>query len=241
MYSERIKINYEKLNGNFASITKLIDIAQQTSISQTESTSRNVEWYYTNNKGWLFLNWNVKIKKYPRFGEEVICYTAPVKFRKFLGQRDFKIEDLKGNVIMLASIKTALLDLGTKKPIEPSKELLAEYGEEDKGFITNKFKILKVDDNGFKKVSTKDILVRRLDTDTNKHTNNTKYIEWAENEIPEEIYNKGINEVKVVYKNETLEGDVVNVETFVNDTYIIVLFKKEKTLCCEIMFTYNNY
>lgn len=239
MYKKNYVISYDKLNGNFATITKMLDIAQQTSISQTESTSKNVEWYFKNKQGWLFLNWNVEIKKYPKYGQEVICSTVPVKFRKFLGQRDFRIEDLEGNVLMNASIKTSLIDLKDKRPIEPPEEMLAEYGENHEGFITNKFRMPKVEkDKSFQLVSKSSLTVKRLDTDTNKHTNNIKYMEWAENEIPTEIYEKAITKAQVVYKKETVEGDNLVIETYFNkNECVIVIFKKESIVCCEIMFS----
>ncbi len=56
MFSKNYKIGFDRLKGNTASITQLVDIAQSTSISITNTTSRNVKWYLDNNQGWVFLN-----------------------------------------------------------------------------------------------------------------------------------------------------------------------------------------
>ncbi len=239
MFKRKYKVSYDKLNGDKASITQLINMAQETTVAKTNSTSRNVKWYLDNMQGWIFLNWNIEILKYPEYEEEVICSTVPVKFKRFLGQRDFRIENLNGEVLMNASVKTALIDLVTKEPIEPSEELLKEYGEIHEEFITNKFKLPKpTEENGFILVSTSEITIKRLDTDTNLHTNNLKYIEWAENEIPEEIYQKLIKKVQIVFKQETLRGDVLKIETYVSgEEQVFVSFKKDGDVRCEVMFT----
>ncbi len=214
-------------------------MAQETTVAKTNSTSRNIKWYLDNMQGWIFLNWNIEILKYPTYEEEVICSTVPVKFKRFLGQRDFRIENLEGEVLMNASVKTALIDLVNKGPIEPSEELLKEYGEIQEGFITNKFKLPKpTEESGFTLVSTSEITIKRLDTDTNLHTNNLKYIEWAENEIPENMYQKLVKQVQIVFKQETLRGDVLKIETYTNnDNQVFVSFKKDDDVRCEVMFT----
>ncbi len=243
MFKRNYKVSYERLNGDKATVTQLLSMAQETTIAKTNETSRNVQWYLDNMQGWVFLNWNIEILKYPKYEDEVVCSTIPVKFKRFLGQRDFRIETLNGEVIMNASIKTALIDLVTKQPLEPTKELLAEYGEQHAEFITNKFKLPKhTEENGFKLVHTSEVIVKRLDTDTNNHTNNLKYIEWAENEIPEEIYKNLIKKVQVVFKQETLRGDVLTIETYVNDkdsnnNQVFVSFKKNDDIRCEVMFS----
>ena len=56
-----------------------------------------------------------------------------------------------------------------------------------------------------------DIPVMRRDTDTNKHANNSVYIDWAMDGVPDEIYdNMDLAEVTVTYKKECRRGDTVN-------------------------------
>ncbi len=240
MFKKKHTIRFDKLNGDVASISQLIDIAQDTSISNTNTTSKNVKWYYDNLQGWVFLNWNIEVFKYPAYDEEVICSTRPVKYKKFLGQRDFRIVNLQGEVLMNASTKTSLIDLVTKLPIEISQELLAAYGPTAEEYITNKFKIPKVTEEGFIKVSTSPIEIKRLDTDTNLHTNNIRYIEWAENEIPDDIYKNTITNLQVVYKKETLKGDKLEIATYINNKdKVLVHFNKAGETYCEVMFMYK--
>ncbi len=241
MFKRNHTIRFEKLNGNNASISQLVDIAQSTSIAITNTTSKNVKWYLDNLQGWVFLNWNIEVFKYPEYDEEVICRTRPVKFKKFLGQRDFRIENLQGEVLMNASTKTSLIDLVTKMPIEPTAELLAEYGPQGEEYITNKFKLPKAtEEEGFTKVSTTTIDIKRLDTDTNLHTNNIKYIEWAENEIPDNIYENTITNLQVVYKKETFKGETLEVEAYINNLdKVLVHFLKDGEVHCEVMFIYK--
>ncbi len=241
MFKRNHTIKFDKLNGDVASVSQLVEIAQNTSIESTNSTSKNVKWYLDNLQGWIFLNWNIEVFKYPAYNEEIVCRTRPVKYKKFLGQRDFRLENLQGEVLMNASTKTCLIDLVTKLPLEISEELLAEYGPTAEEYITNKFKIPKTtEEEGFAKISTSTLVIKRLDTDTNLHTNNVKYIEWAENEIPDDIYKNTITNLQVVYKKETFKGDVLKVETYINNRdKVVVYFKKDDEIYCEVMFVYK--
>ena len=62
----------------------------------------------------------------------------------------------------------------------------------------------------------REFIVTRRDTDTNGHTNNTKYIEWAMDDVPDEIYDYfDVEDLKVVYKKECYRNSKVKSKCFV--------------------------
>jgi medium-chain acyl-[acyl-carrier-protein] hydrolase len=60
----------------------------------------------------------------------------------------------------------------------------------------------------------KDIPVRLADVDLNGHVNNTHYVEWLAEGMPEEIWGeREIREVHVEFKKAARYGDTVRMET----------------------------
>ena len=63
---------------------------------------------------------------------------------------------------------------------------------------------------------TRTLPVTRRDTDTNGHANNVKYLEWAMDDVPDEIYDgMSLADVRIVYRKECVRGDIVEVKTYV--------------------------
>ena len=60
--------------------------------------------------------------------------------------------------------------------------------------------------------------VRYTDIDSNQHVNNTKYVDWAIETLPEEIVNNYyLDEVKVTFEKECKYGQIVNVYTDIRE------------------------
>ena len=82
--------------------------------------------------------------------------------------------------------------------------------------------------------------VTRRDTDTNGHANNVKYLEWALDDVPDEIYDgMTLKDIRVVYRKECHRGDVVHTKTFVEEKdgeweTITFIFDEEETVLAEI-------
>ena len=85
------------------------------------------------------------------------------------------------------------------------------------GDIKGEFKIPRIEAiNEYKYKDT--FKVRYTDIDSNQHVNNTKYVDWAIETLPEEIVNNySLDEIKVTFEKECKYGDTVNVYTDIRE------------------------
>ena len=60
--------------------------------------------------------------------------------------------------------------------------------------------------------------VRYSDIDSNQHVNNTKYVDWAIETLPEDIVdNYSLDEIRVTFEKECRYGETINVYTDIRE------------------------
>ncbi len=241
MLKKQYEIEYEKLIGFRSSITQLIEIIAKIEMAKLGNTTRDFQWYIDNDLGWTYTTCNMDILKYPKYAEKVTCTTVPVSYKDGILVQSFKIEDEEGDVAVKACLQATLLDAEMKSQVEPEEGLIKEFGVFQKAYTDSDFEIENAtQENGYSLIGSNSIKVRRLDTDMNSHTNSIKYIEWAENEVPEEFLGKEISNMKIKYIRESFIYDSLDIEAYANtEDKVVVKIKKYGILVCEICFTYN--
>ena len=89
-------------------------------------------------------------------------------------------------------------------------------------------------------ISERKLTVRRSETDTNGHTNNTRYVEWAVDDVPDDIYvNYKADEIRVLYRKECRAGDEVTVKTYLENAgdgieIITAMTDREDNVLCKM-------
>ena len=154
-----------------------------------------------NNQYWVLSRFHVKMIKYP-FMQEIICLeTWPKGIDRLFALRDYRISDLSGNIICLATSAWLIMDAGTGKPLRISdfRELF--------DYNPDRYSIKEVPDK-LPPVIEPDyqVSVRVLfsDLDINKHVNSGKYLEWIQDCYAEEYYEqRNIREFQINFLSET--------------------------------------
>ena len=123
-----------------------------------------------------------------------------------------------------------------------------KYGNTEITAIENeKYKLPKLQNDDT--IMERTFIVTRRDTDNNGHTNNVKYIEWAIDDIPDDIYNTmTISDIRVVYRKECYKGDAVTskccVHTLENGIKEVISFFEdgagEGILFAEVVTQWKN-
>jgi len=155
---------------------------------------------------WILMRIRVEIERYPKLAEEVLIETWPQKPRA-LYERDYKIRDMMGNLLVKAASTWVIMNLKTReitrdKIIDYFNLDLKEERALDKGLTR-----LKPQD-GAEFVYEKEI--KFSDVDYNKHANNAKYVDFIMDVFPiEEHRNREIKAIEVHYISETKPGDVL--------------------------------
>lgn len=169
------------------------------------------------NMGWAVLDWNINIFNIPKLNEKVTIKTWVSTCRRRMSKRYFEVIDSKNSLMIKASSKWAFIDLLKRSPITMPKEMeedciKIEMGESEK----TKFGVPKEEPENL--ILDTFFIVRRDDIDENGHANNTRYLKWAMDTVPEFLV-KDINlkEIKAEYRKECKEGDCIRIKIYIKE------------------------
>lgn len=206
-YNKEFKIPYYE-SDKYAKITplSLLEYLGETSVSHNDDLGFDIERLKSLNYGWMLNRWRVRIDRYPSVGEKIKIETWISKIEKFYANREFIIYDEKDLEIGRASTLWIFIDMTKKKPIR----ITSEFYDGTKIIDSKAFDDFYKFDKDIEIDNYIDFHIRRSDIDYNNHVNNTKYLSWMIEAIPENIYeNYILNEFEILYKKETLYGNNV--------------------------------
>jgi len=153
------------------------------------------------NHYWVLSRLHVKVNEYPGFDQKIILETWHKGINKLFGLRDFRILDINGNILALATSAWLILDKSSGRPVRPDrfKELLNTK--------TDRHAILELPDRieplG-EYHETRIIEPGYTDLDINYHVNAGRYIAWIQDHYTPDFYNRNkISEFQINYLNET--------------------------------------
>ncbi len=240
-FEQQIKIySYDTDMNAQLSLPNLIKYFMETAIEHSDHVGYSMEKLMEMNRGWVVLNWVIKMHKYPKYGDNLKIYTWAVKSGSLQATRYFTMEYKDGTVAAEAASKWAFLDLENRHPARFSLEMMELYCYDRQApFDPGRFKL--PDEKEENMISEKSLIVRRSETDTNGHTNNIRYVEWAVDDVPEDIYvNYKAEKISVLYRKECRAGDEVKVKTYMEDIenetkrIITVMTDKEGNTHCKL-------
>lgn len=184
----------------------LLEYLGEISVSHNDFLGFDIERLKSLNYGWMLNRWRVGVDRYPGVGEKIRIETWISKIEKFYANREFIIYDKKDIEIGRASTLWIFIDMTKKKPIRITSEFYDGTKIIDVKAFDDFYKFgkdIEIDDYV-------DFHIRRSDIDYNNHVNNTKYLSWMIEAVPEEIYkNYILNEFEILYKKETLYGNTI--------------------------------
>src|SRR6056297_1854561 len=158
---------------------------------------------YMSNKDflWVLIKYDIEIYRMPKYPEKIRLETCAMYTRKFYIYRKFEVYDEDNNFICKAYSAWSLVD---KKKMSLQKipmELMEAYG------CNKNNSKEKANFESFKSVKNPDLIkkfsIRYTDIDHNHHVNNTNYISWAVNSVPQDVvidYN--LEKISILYRKE---------------------------------------
>ena len=134
---------------------------------------------------------------------------------RFQAERSFFLFDEAGNKLLDGASRWIFMDLARRRPAHAPDGMAERYHSGQEPAIPDeKFFMPKETEGDL--LSTRTLPVTRRDTDTNGHANNVKYLEWAMDDVPDEIYDgMSLADVRIVYRKECVRGDIVEIKTYV--------------------------
>lgn len=215
-FTKKYEIHYYEVNSKMrCKLPSIINFFEDVGTQQSENLGGGIEYCKRNNCGWVFYKYDIKIHRYPMFGETISITTQPIGFKKFYGLRKYVINDEEGNVIGEGEALFFLIDIEKRRPMRIQEEQYAFYGVDgDLDYDISMEKIEKCDEEQYQKQFD----IRYSDIDSNNHVNNVRYIEWAVESVPMDVINDyAIKRIKVVYEKETTYGETISVSATIKE------------------------
>lgn len=216
-FSWNVKVSsYDTDMNAVLSPQNMVKYLMETAIEHTEDAGYPVEKLLEMKRGWVVLNWIIKVDKYPEYRDNLEIQTWAKYGSTLQATRYFKVY-CQGEAIAAAASRWAFLDLEKRHPVRFSEEMEDAYCcDLPAPFDPGRFALPA--EKAEYLASEKSLVVRRSETDTNGHTNNTRYVEWAVDDVPDDVYSSYMpSEINVLYRKECRAGDDVDVKTYIRD------------------------
>jgi acyl-ACP thioesterase len=155
---------------------------------------------------WVLSRIHLAMERYPRQGQTVRIKTWPSARANLFTIRDFELYDMENVLIGRATTSWAVLNLKTRRPVKldtvlPGYPIIAVRALPDM-FAT--LPLLETSGHELR------LPVLRGDLDINRHVNNTVYVGWALESIPDEIDNTcRLADLEISFRAEALYGDTI--------------------------------
>jgi acyl-ACP thioesterase len=156
---------------------------------------------------WVLTRFDLAMDRWPVDGDEVIVATWPEAMNRLLTERRFEITGSGGEPFGRATTLWLVLDLASRRPVRiPSSvsRALASHG-------LGAHPVRPADLAGPQTVERElRFDVRRSDLDLAGHVNNTSFVEWALEAVPEEIWaGSELRRLEVAFLAECRSGQSV--------------------------------
>lgn len=224
----------------------LLLLFQELAIEHSESIGVSIKWLAEQKRGWAVTNWHVKIQKMPQYGQKVILSTWAHKMRKMQATRNFTITTEDGEELVSAMSLWIFMDLEKRGFTALPEELIQAYLCEDAPpFADEKFLFPKKAEGTL--LEGHRFTVKRGDTDTNGHTNNIRYVEWALDDIPDAVFGGRLEEMKVIYRKECYRGSQVKTKAYLQEkdgrreitVYLLDGASAEESVLAQVLLAYG--
>ena len=201
-YDSRVGFSMVDSDKNIT-INSIVDFFQDAATFHSEDLGVGYDYLTPRNLVWVVNTWQIDIIKYPRYLDRITIETIPYKYRGFLGYRNFRILDEKGEAMVLGNSMWSLIDFRDMKPAKVSDELAEKYGTAEPMEMDYQNGRIRIPE-GAKK--GEGIRVEQYFLDPNNHVNNGQYVNLATALLPEGIK---IKRFRAEYRAQAFLGDII--------------------------------
>jgi acyl-ACP thioesterase len=160
---------------------------------------------------WVIQWMRVEVDRYPGRGETVTVTTWARPFGRALAFREFDVVDGSGDRVAAGTSRWAVIDLGTRRLVR-LPDFVRRSPVPDRPFALDR-EPAALEPAEPSEVERR-FEVRRGDLDTVRHVNNTRYVEWALETVPDEVLESHRpSAFEIAFRREALYGDVVVART----------------------------
>jgi len=194
----------------------LLRMFQETVLENADERGAGNDYMIGNGLGWALVKNDVRIARWPEMGETVTVRTGPVGKKWLFVFRQFEVADAQGETLVQCDSCWMVIDLKARKPVPMPQHIITTYN-----FDIMQNRVLKFDTPRNLKDAQNElrIRVRPHHIDDYGHVNNTVYVRWALEGLPEGTADsKTITRFACTFKREALPGMSLTAKTAMDET-----------------------
>ena len=212
-FDQQFELRYFEMNElGIATPTIMLALLEETAADHCYSIDHSLFDLLEKNIGWVLVSGILQIDRYPSYKEKITIRTWLSNYSAIKGYRENIIFDENQNIIGRAKGLWVFFDIEKRRPVPIFNTIKEQWSFFNTSSIEHDIK---------KKINALDIAdytnhfkVNRFDTDTNKHVNNIKYLQWVIESIPEDIVdNYYLHTIDGRFIAEAQYGDTVLSQT----------------------------
>ena len=168
-----------------ASPTTILTLLEETAADHCYSIGHSLYDLLEQNVGWVLLSGFLQMERYPKYKEKITIRTWISSYSSIRGFRENIIYDEDHNIIGRGKGLWVFYDIQKRRPTKIWNEFKEKWPVNDEQSVTHDItkKIEAIDSEQI----TNEFNVNLYDTDTNKHVNNIRYLQWLMESLPENI------------------------------------------------------
>jgi len=194
-------------------MTSICNYLQEIAGMHAEALNWGINDLMKQDLSWVLSRLKIKVFKYPQWKDNLRIETWPTGIEGLFGNREFKIVNEEGTLLMIASSSWLIINIKSKRPVRPHEIIKNDEFENAEKLFEQSISKIKPIKLGKLRESIK---VHYSDIDINQHVNNVKYIKWIIDSCPKDVlYNKEIEEMELNFLHEAKFGDqlIVNAQS----------------------------
>ena len=208
-FDKEFELRYFEMDksGKASSIT-MLTLLQETAADHCYFAGHSLFSLMSQNLGWVLVSGIMEMDRYPEYKEKIIIRTWLSEYKSIRGIRENIIYNENYNIIGRAKGLWLFFDIEKRRPTKILNDFKEKWLSCEETSIDHDIsrKINAINSAQY----TKKFKVNVYDTDTNKHVNNIRYLQWLIESLPEEITdNYYLHSIDGRFISEAQYGDVI--------------------------------
>ena len=211
----------------------MLQIMETAGSHHSDSVSDNIIDASRRGTAWILADWRVEIFRRTESTEKLSVSTwVRAKSRAAVIYRNFELRDGAGLVLARAEAKLCVVDMSTGRLSRISDELFVAYAPEDSSVFDSDAPKLRAPSES---EGEREIALRRSDIDFNGHVHNTRYLDYALEALPGEVFGSlDIKKLRIAYTKPVTESQRVTSKYALTDDGTFVSIFADDALCTLI-------
>lgn len=185
----------------------LCKLLQEVAVAHASLLGVAVETLLERGTAWVLTRLHLELDRWPRGGEKIVIETWPEAMNRLQVERRFSIRTEEGEEIGEVSTLWLILNLERRRPVRLPTGIWDQFDHYEIGDQPAKAEKLAVPDPVDRELA---FTVRRSDVDLSAHANNTSFVEWAMEAVPDEVWSSSdLREMEIHFLAECHQGHTV--------------------------------